>query len=182
MDLSKNGCSRPVHDLGPRYCATSCCTRSRSIVLLYMDRAVGFGTMGSFVGVGRKRPTLSQTTPRWCSLYCYSILPFLFRLIRLSHDGPGRVSEGLMGMKPSGTSLHKLAAQFVKHKRAGAPVCRPQTGRTKFASHKLGRPACSVSCPRGLAVSDPRSRGRSAAEAVQVPGERTPPYSSGSDA
>ena len=78
-------------------------------------------------------------------------------------------------MKPSGTSLHKLAAQFVKHKRAGAPVCRPQTGRTKFASHKLGRPACSVSCPRGLAVSDPRSRGRSAAEAVQVPGERTRP-------
>ena len=52
-------------------------------------------------------------------------------------------------MKPSGTSLHKLAAQFVKHKRAGAPVCRPQTGRTEFASHKLGRPACSLSPAQG---------------------------------
>ena len=52
-------------------------------------------------------------------------------------------------MKPSGTSLHKLAAQFVKHKRAGAPVCRPQTGRTELVLHKLGRPVCAVSCPRG---------------------------------
>ena len=51
--------------------------------------------------------------------------------------------------KPSGTSRHKLAAQFVKHKRAGAPVCRPQTGRTEFASHKLGRPACSLSPAQG---------------------------------
>ena len=40
----------------------------------------------------------------------------------------------------------------------------------------------SVSCPRGLAVCNPRSRGRSAVETVQVPGERTPPYSSVSDA
>ena len=115
-----------------------------------MDRAVGSGTMGSFVGVGRKRPTLSQTTPRWCSLYCYSILPFFVRLIRLSHDGPGRVSEGLMGMKPSGTSLHKLAAQFVKHKRAGAPVCRPQMGRTELVLHKLGRPVCALSLAQGV--------------------------------
>ena len=45
-----------------------------------------------------------------------------------------------MGMEPSGTYLHKLAAQFVKHKRAGAPVCRPQTGRTELVLHKLGRP------------------------------------------
>ena len=51
--------------------------------------------------------------------------------------------------KPSGTSRHKLAAQFVKHKRAGAPVCRPQTGRTELVLHKLGRPVCAVSCPRG---------------------------------
>ena len=86
-------------------------------------------------------------------------------------------------MKPSGTSLHQLAAQFVKHKRAGAPVCRPQMGRTELVLHKLGRPVCALSLAQGgLAVSDPRSRGRSAVETVQVPGERTPPYSSVSDA
>ena len=53
-------------------------------------------------------------------------------------------------MKPSGTSLHKLAAQFVKHKRAGAPVCRPQTGRTELVLHKLGRPVCALSLAQGV--------------------------------
>ena len=53
-------------------------------------------------------------------------------------------------MKPSGTSLHKLAAPFVKHKRAGAPVCRPQMGRTELVSHKLGRPVCALSLAQGV--------------------------------
>ena len=38
----------------------------------------------------------------------------------------------IFAMKPSGTSLHKMAAPFVKHKRAGAPDCRPQMGRTEL--------------------------------------------------
>ena len=45
-----------------------------------------------------------------------------------------------MGMKPSGTSMHKLAAQFVTHKRAGAPVSRPQTGRTRLHRTKKAAP------------------------------------------
>jgi len=85
-------------------------------------------------------------------------------------------------MEPSGTSLHKLAAQFVKHKRASAPVCRPQTGDRVCIAQTRPPRLLSVSAQGWLAVSDPRSRGRSAAEAVQVPGERTPPYSSISDA
>ena len=56
----------------------------------------------------------------------------------------------IFAMKPSGTSLHKMAAPFVKHKRAGAPDCRPQMGRTELVSHKLGRPVCALSLAQGV--------------------------------
>ena len=69
------------------------------------------------------------------------------------------------------SNTNVLARQFVGHKR-GDQVCIAQT--------RSPRLRCLL--PKGLAVSDPRSRGRSAVETVQVPGERTPPYSSVSDA
>ena len=61
------------------------------------------------------------TTKRWLITRRRPLLRVIRTATRLG-IGTTAFLFTLSGMKPSGTSLHKLAAQFVKHKRAGASL------------------------------------------------------------